>query len=311
MARSGLVRTEVPVRRSQRVVRTEVPAVEAEQEKGVRCVQKNTFLHFVVESPSMRRPRCSSDVTYLRAHNSKLRAQSEEEDDIEALSTATIDEESPMSIRRSRLESLDEWCGQETPEFNACFTPTVADPDRFFLPRGAAAAQQMPHASAARPQTAPAPQETRPREAPSKRSDVTIMLRNIPNKYTQDALLVELAEHLFFIDFFYLPIDFRNQCNLGYAFLNFKDGSAATRFQNMFDGNRLARFPQSPKVLAVHLARVQGLQQNVKRLRNSSVMGVLTDDCKPLLFEDGEAKLLPIGPPANSRRVPRGGRNLR
>jgi RNA recognition motif-containing protein len=138
----------------------------------------------------------------------------------------------------------------------------------------------------------------------ARRSDVTLMLRNIPNKYTQDVLLEELAMHLQSMDFFYLPIDFRNQCNLGYAFLNFKDGAAAQAFQATFDSNRLARFPQSPKVLQVHMARVQGLQANVKRLRNSTVMGMLTEDCKPVLFDGGEMKPLAHSQPQGvSRRA--------
>lgn len=49
----------------------------------------------------------------------------------------------------------------------------------------------------------------------------SLMIRNIPNKYNQSMLTQELDEnHEGLYDYIYLPIDPKNKCNYGYAFIN-------------------------------------------------------------------------------------------
>jgi hypothetical protein len=140
--------------------------------------------------------------------------------------------------------------------------------------------------------------------------DITLMLRNLPNKINQTKLLSRLQSYRNKIDFLYLPTDFENKCNLGYAFINFVDGATAARFKAEFNDKKLPGCRRSHKVLAVQPARVQGVSANVRRFRNSSVMGVLSEEEKPMLFKDGvqipfpmpDGPLPPVGP-----RYPREG----
>ena len=50
------------------------------------------------------------------------------------------------------------------------------------------------------------------------------MLRNIPNKYTTKMLLQVLDKRFAKqYDYVYLPVDFVNHCNVGYAFINLRE----------------------------------------------------------------------------------------
>merc|ERR1712072_341114 len=121
-----------------------------------------------------------------------------------------------------------------------------------------------------------------------------MMLRNIPNKYTQPMLLKTLEENGFTAryDFFYLPIDFRNRCNVGYAFINFCTPADAKRFLKLFHKYKLKAY-NSPKVCEVNYARVQGLEANIEVYRNSPVNGIPIKQYRPLIFRDGVEEEFP------------------
>ena len=83
-------------------------------------------------------------------------------------------------------------------------------------------------------------------------------------------------------DFFYLPIDFKNHCNVGYCFINFVDPKYIIAFVHDFNGKRWKNF-NSEKICAVSFARIQGKQAMIARFQNSSLLEK-DDEYRPLLF---------------------------
>merc|ERR1719201_2365948 len=131
------------------------------------------------------------------------------------------------------------------------------------------------------------------------RRATTVMLRNIPNRFTREMVVERL--NLTFrgkFDFLYLPIDFANKCNIGYAFINFRDTASCREFMAAFHGVESKEcLPgcNSAKVCEVSYARVQGKEENVANLLSSPVLSELQDheDWKPMLF-DVNGEVLPF-----------------
>lgn len=139
----------------------------------------------------------------------------------------------------------------------------------------------------------------------------TLMVRNIPNKYNQQMLLEEVnIKHAGTYDFFYLPIDFKNKCNVGYCFVNFLDTSYIPAFVESFHGHRWRSF-NSEKVCAVTFARIQGKQAMIARFQNSSLLEK-DDEYKPLLFysqgpDIGQPEPFPVNLAKSNNNNPRQG----
>ncbi|KAK4216660.1 RNA recognition motif 2-domain-containing protein [Rhypophila decipiens] len=100
----------------------------------------------------------------------------------------------------------------------------------------------------------------------------TIMLRNIPNKVDQ-AMLKNIIDQSSWgkYDFMYLRIDFANDCNVGYAFINFVDPLDIIDFVNARANQRWNCF-KSDKIAEISYATIQGKDCLVQKFRNSSVM---------------------------------------
>lgn len=122
----------------------------------------------------------------------------------------------------------------------------------------------------------------------------TIMLRNIPNKFTQARVLHDFDSRGYkgTYDFFYLPIDFKKRQNMGYCFVNFRDTKHAQNFMITF--RKLKLDSASPKLTEPSFARVQGRDPNVEMYRNSPIAGVPVKGYRPMVFgPDGEEEDFP------------------
>mmetsp|Transcript_47485 Transcript_47485/g.101574 ORF Transcript_47485/g.101574 Transcript_47485/m.101574 type:complete len:423 (+) Transcript_47485:100-1368(+) len=134
----------------------------------------------------------------------------------------------------------------------------------------------------------------------------TVMLRNIPNRYTQGSLLSLIDDNGFkgSYDFVYLPMDFRNGVNLGYAFVNLLKHEDALKLMEFFQGFSRWSF-DSVKVCEVSWAHPhQGLEEHIERYKNSPVMHpTMPDDYKPMVFKDGVRTSFPK--PTKAIRAPK------
>ncbi|TYJ47629.1 hypothetical protein E1A91_A01G004100v1 [Gossypium mustelinum] len=129
-------------------------------------------------------------------------------------------------------------------------------------------------------------------------SETTIMIKNIPVRYTREMLKEFLDQHcmvtnreaksnanneepsLSAYDFLYLPIDFVTRSNKGYAFVNFTTPIAARKFYDACDDKQWECF-MSNKIRQIYCAKLQGINELVKHFEK---MGFPCQDFQPLCF---------------------------
>lgn len=117
----------------------------------------------------------------------------------------------------------------------------------------------------------------------------TMMLRNIPNRYSQHELIEELGVLGFAgsFDFLYAPMDFGTMGNVGYAFINFTSSDWAARFQLDLEGFVFAKHQKKSvkKVSTVSVAHLQGLEANLHHYQKSAVTGRgRSKNCGPIVL---------------------------
>ncbi|KAL0072460.1 hypothetical protein AAF712_000223 [Marasmius tenuissimus] len=184
------------------------------------------------------------------------------------------------------------------------------------------------HATQPQPAPVPAPSEppttsnngTRtanilslPKIASGLDTRTTVMIKNVPNKLSSTDLLHFIQSTIGNrIDFLYLRIDFRNECNFGYAFVNFIGVEDLVAFVREKGGKRW-NLHSSNKVLELCYADYQGKEALVEKFKNSGIMDEKVE-WRPRIFhsEEGPMQGMPEPfPEATHQRRKERGRSLR
>ena len=115
-----------------------------------------------------------------------------------------------------------------------------------------------------------------------KDTRTTIMIRNIPIKYTEKMLNEALIEFHGKYDCLYLPYDYEKNGNKGYAFINFVNPLHILYFYERFNGKKWAHF-ESSKICELNSAHFQGIneiQKNVKNFKDLKKSNYYSDNNK-------------------------------
>jgi len=134
----------------------------------------------------------------------------------------------------------------------------------------------------------------------------TIMLRNLPEGFTREALL-ELLDSQGFAgryDFAYQPVNFDTLSGLSHAFVNMLSPVDAEEIRKSLDGFSEWAVPHENVCRVVWNDKQQGLAALVERYRNSPVMHEsVPDSCKPVILLEGERQQFPT--PTQKIKAPR------
>ena len=100
-----------------------------------------------------------------------------------------------------------------------------------------------------------------------KDTRTTVMIRNIPIKYTDQILTNALSEFNGKYDCLYMPYDYEKNGNKGYAFINFVNPLHILYFYEKFNGKRWVHF-ESAKICELNCAHFQGINEIQKHAKN-------------------------------------------
>lgn len=250
-----------------------------------QLVVRQTFLEAVPKT-SATRGRAFSDSWLSACEGNDGERRKSSWDDMSNVSTHTPAEELDRSLEEVTNASANgDECSCSGQSLDSCQQPAMFQPSippcpgTFWIP-----VQQVQQAV---PAWCMVPcMQSNVQELPW----TTVMLKNIPNDYTQEMLLNLLDEEGFSCkyNFVYMPMDFRSGSAFGYAFINIITAEDTQLFECHFQGFCRWAFP-SRKVAEVTWSRpMQGLAATIDRYRNSPVMHQDVPECyKPCLLQNG------------------------
>ena len=112
----------------------------------------------------------------------------------------------------------------------------------------------------------------------------TLMIKNIPNKYTISSFLEEININFkYTYDIFYLPIDYVNKCNLGFAFINFVEPFHIILFYELYRGKKWKKF-NSEKICELLYAKFQGKKELISHFEKGKVLTMVSEEKRPLIL---------------------------
>ena len=121
------------------------------------------------------------------------------------------------------------------------------------------------------------------------------MVRNIPNRYTREMILNELDEKKTIsgtYNFLYLPIDFQNSCNLGYAFVNMVSTQAVKQLYENMHGHPW-KLSRSSKICQLVWGRLQGNEALLSHFRGTVHLNNTPSAFRPIAIStDDQGKLV-------------------
>jgi hypothetical protein len=133
----------------------------------------------------------------------------------------------------------------------------------------------------------------------------TVIMRNIPNRFSQAVLAGVLDKHGFsgVYDLIYVPVDFATGVSFGYAFVNLTSVDEAERFMASFNGFKWGG--ASKKVCGIAMCNDnESPSERVERYRNLPVMhSSVPDSFKPAMYSGVHRVPFPV--PTKRLRAPR------